>query len=142
MHVSVDRRLLVIGLVLFVNDLGVGLILPLLPFMAVGLGATPLVVGLFISTLPFFSILAGPPLGVLSDRYGRRPVLLLSVAGTVVGFLLLGIARTLPVLFLARVIDGASAGNTSTVRAAIADVTSREERVSGIGFTFAAESLG
>jgi DHA1 family tetracycline resistance protein-like MFS transporter len=100
------------------------------------------VVGLFVSTLPFFSTLAGPPLGVLSDKYGRRPALLISVAGTVVGFLLLGVARTLPLLFLARVIDGASAGNTSTVRAAIADITSRGNRVSGIGFTFAAESLG
>jgi DHA1 family tetracycline resistance protein-like MFS transporter len=137
-----NRRLIVMSLILLVNDLGVGLILPLLPFMAVGLGATPLVVGLFISTLPFFSILVGPPLGALSDRYGRRPILLLSVAGTVIGFLLLGVARTLPLLFLARVVDGASAGNTSTVRAAIADVTSHEERTRGLGFTFAAESLG
>jgi DHA1 family tetracycline resistance protein-like MFS transporter len=139
---SMDKRLVVISLILFVNDLGVGLILPLLPFMAVGLGATPLIVGLFVSALPFFSILAGPPLGVLSDKYGRKPVLLLSVAGTVTGFLLLGVARTLPLLFLARIIDGASAGNTSTARAAIADITSRERRVAGIGFTFAAESLG
>jgi MFS family permease len=104
-----DKRLVVISLILFVNDLGVGLILPLLPFMAVSLGATPLIVGLFLSTLPFFSILAGPPLGVLSDKYGRKPVLLVSVAGTVAGSLLLGVARTLPLLFLARIIDGASA---------------------------------
>jgi MFS transporter, DHA1 family, tetracycline resistance protein len=137
-----DRRLVVISLILFVNDLGVGLILPLLPFMAVSLGATPLSVGLFLSTLPFFSILAGPPLGVLSDKYGRKPVLLFSVAGTVAGFVLLGVARTLPLLFLARIIDGASAGNTSTARAAIADITSRKQRVSGLGFTFAAESVG
>jgi MFS family permease len=139
---SIDRRLVVMSLILLTNDLGVGLILPLLPFMAVGLGATPLIVGLFISTLPFFSILAGPPLGVLADRYGRKPILLLSVAGTVTGFLLLGVVRTLPLLFLARIVDGASAGNTSTVRAAIADITSREERTTGLGFTFAAESLG
>src|SRR5207253_7725174 len=99
---SMDRRLVVISLILFVNDLGVGLVLPLLPFLAIGLGATPFVVGLFISTLPFFSILAGPLLGVLSDKYGRRPVLLLSVAGTVTGFVLLGVAQTLPLLFLAR----------------------------------------
>lgn len=137
-----DRRLAVISLILLVNNLGIGLILPLLPYMAIHLGANPLVVGFFISTLPFFSILAGPPLGILSDKYGRRPVLLFSVAGTVVGFLLLGVAQTLPLLFLARIVDGASAGNTSTVRAAIADITSREQRVSGIGFTFAAESLG
>jgi DHA1 family tetracycline resistance protein-like MFS transporter len=138
----VDRRLLVIALILFVNALGAGLILPLLPFFGVAMGAGPLAIGLLIATLPLFATLAGPPLGALSDRLGRRPVLLGSVAGSVVGFLLLAAANTLPMVFLSRVIDGVSAGNTSTARAAIADITSREARVSGLGITFAMESLG
>jgi MFS transporter, DHA1 family, tetracycline resistance protein len=137
-----DRRIFIISLIIFVNVLGVGLILPLLPFFALNLGASPLVIGFFIAALPFFSFLSGPPLGVLSDRYGRKPILLISIAGTVLGFLLLGVAQTLPLLFLARIIDGASAGNMSTAKAAIADITSREERVTKLGFTFAAESLG
>ncbi len=137
-----DKRLWIITLIIFVNVLGVGLILPLLPFFALNLGASPLVIGFFISTLPFFSFLSGPPLGVLSDRYGRKPILIFSIAGTVVGFILLGVAKTLPMLFLARIVDGISAGNMSTAKAAIADITSREERVTKLGFTFAAESLG
>lgn len=137
-----NQRLWIISLIIFVNVLGVGLILPLLPFFADHLGASPLVIGFFMSTLPFFAILSGPPLGALSDKYGRKPVLLVSIAGTVVGFLLLGAAKTLPVLFLARIIDGISAGNMSTAKAAIADITSKEERVTSLGFTFAAESLG
>lgn len=137
-----DRRLFIITLIIFVNVLGSGLILPLLPFFAENMGANAVVVGLFISTYPFFSILAGPPLGVLSDKYGRKPVLLISIVGSIIGFVLLGVATSLPLLFLSRVIDGVSAGNMSTAKAAIADITSREERVSKIGFTFAAESLG
>ncbi len=137
-----DKRIWIIALILFINVLGNGLILPLLPFFAQNLGAGPLLIGLFISTLPFFSTLSGPPLGVLSDKYGRRPVLLFSLAGTVAGFALLGAAQSLPLLFLSRAIDGISAGNMSTAKAAIADITTQEERVSKLGLTFAAESLG
>ena len=137
-----DARVLVIASILFVDALGSGLILPLLPFLALELGASPLVLGLLIATLPLCATLSGPPLGSLSDRYGRKPVLVVSMAGTVVGFALLGAARTLPLLFLARIIDGASAGNVTTARAAIADITSRQERVAGIGVTYAMSSLG
>jgi len=137
-----DRRLVNIAAILFINDLGVGLILPLLPFIALHLRAGPLTVGLLMATLPLFSTFAGPPLGALSDRYGRRPILLVSIAGTVVGFLILGLANTVVLLFLARVVDGVSAGNTSTARAAIADITPEGQRTAGIGLAFAAESLG
>jgi DHA1 family tetracycline resistance protein-like MFS transporter len=139
---QVNRRLFVISLILFVNVTGYGLILPLLPFFADNLGAGPLVVGLFISTFHLFAMIAGPFLGEFSDRFGRKPILLVSTAGTVIGFLLLGVAQTLPILFLARIIDGISAGNSSTARAVIADITPKESRVSRLGFTFAAESLG
>jgi DHA1 family tetracycline resistance protein-like MFS transporter len=139
---AIDARLVVVALVLFVNALGSGLILPLLPFFAIHLGASPIVIGLLIATLPLFATLSGPPLGALSDRYGRKPILVLSVAGTLAGFLLLGVAQTLPLVFLARIVDGASAGNTATARAAIADITSRQARAAGIGVAFAMESLG
>jgi MFS transporter, DHA1 family, tetracycline resistance protein len=138
----VDSRLAIIALVLFVNNLGNGLILPLLPFYAIDTGASPLVIGALVATLPCFATLSGPPLGALSDHYGRKPILAVSVAGTLAGFLLLGVAHSLPVVFLARIVDGVSAGNTSTARAAIADITSRETRSAGLGITFAVESLG
>jgi len=138
----VDGRLVVVALILFVNALGSGLILPLLPFFATEMAASPFAVGLLIATLPLCATLVGPPLGVLADRHGRRPVLLFSVAGTLIGFVLLGVAQTLPVVFLARAVDGASAGNTSTARAAIADITPRKARAGGLGVTFAMESLG
>jgi DHA1 family tetracycline resistance protein-like MFS transporter len=137
-----DRRLVVIALILFVNDLGTGLILPLLPFYAIDMAASPFAIGVLIATLPLCATLSGPPLGALSDRFGRKPILVLSVAGTLAGFLLLGVAHTLPLVFLARIVDGVSAGYTSTARAAIADITSREARATGLGLTFAAESLG
>jgi DHA1 family tetracycline resistance protein-like MFS transporter len=137
-----DRRLFTITLIIFVNVLGSGLILPLLPFFAEAMGANAVVVGLFISTYPLFSILAGPPLGVLSDKYGRKPILILSIIGSIIGFILLGVATSLPLLFISRIIDGISAGNMSTAKAAIADITTREERTTKLGFTFAAESLG
>jgi len=139
---NADRRLWIIALILFINVLGTGLILPLLPFFAINMGASPLTIGFFVSTLPFFAILSGPPLGILSDRYGRKPILLFSLAGTVLGFILLGVAQSLPLLFLSRVVDGISAGNMSTAKAAIADITPKEERVAKLGITFAAESLG
>src|SRR5438132_14389845 len=94
---GLDRRVLVIALVLFVNALGSGLILPLLPFFAIELGASPLAIGLLIATLPLCATLSGPPLGTLSDRYGRRPILLISIAGSLVGFLVLGLAESLPI---------------------------------------------
>jgi MFS transporter, DHA1 family, tetracycline resistance protein len=106
------------------------------------LGASPVVIGLFIAIYPFCSILAGPYLGALSDRYGRKPVLIFSLVGTVAGFFLLGTAKTLLLVFLARIIDGFSAGNGSTARAAVADMTSKGQRTSKIGTTFAMESLG
>lgn len=137
-----NSRLFVISLILFVNVTGYGLILPLLPFFADNLGASPLMVGLFISTFHFFAMIAGPFLGEFSDKFGRKPILLVSTAGTMIGFLLLGVAQTLPLLFLARMIDGISAGNSSTARAVIADISPKERRVSRLGFTFAVESLG
>jgi DHA1 family tetracycline resistance protein-like MFS transporter len=137
-----NRRLAIIALILFVNALGSGLVLPLLPFYAIEMGASPLAIGVLIATLPFCASLSGPPLGALSDRYGRKPILVVSVAGTLAGFLLLGVAQTLPLVFLARIVDGLSAGNTSTARAAIADITSREARAGALGVTFAMDSLG
>src|SRR5262245_66658619 len=108
--------LLSIFLIVFVDVLGLTIILPLLPFYAESMGATPRIVGLLVSAYAICQLIAGPPLGQLSDRVGRRPVLLVSQMGTFSGFLILAWAQTLWVVFLARIIDGLTAGNLTVAQ--------------------------
>jgi MFS family permease len=131
--------LLPIFLIVLVDILGYTIILPLLPFYAEHMGATPLVVGLIISSFAVCQFVAGPLLGRISDHVGRRPVLIVSQLGTLIGFLILANARVLWLVFLARMIDGLTAGNLSLAQAYIADVTKPSERsksfaVIGIAF--------
>ncbi len=122
--------------------LGFGIILPLLPYYVESLKAGPMTVGLIMATYSLFQLLSAPILGELSDKYGRRPILLFSIGGTALSFGLLGIATTLPMLFISRIIDGASGGNIATAQAYIADITSKEERTQSMGMMMAAFSLG
>src|SRR5690349_17458482 len=131
--------LLPIFLVVVVDILGLTIMLPLLPFYAEHFGASPSVVGLLVSTYALCQLIAGPVLGQLSDRIGRKPVLTASQIGTFVGFLVLIWAPNLAVVFVARIIDGLTAGNLSIAQAYIADVTAPKERtrafaVIGIAF--------
>src|SRR5262245_36148935 len=87
-------------------------------------------------------LIFSPILGRLSDRYGRRPVLLISIIGTGIGFLILGFANQLWMLFVGRILDGITGGNISTAQAYIADVTTKEERAKGMGLIGAAFGLG
>src|SRR5262249_2197970 len=134
--------LLSIFLIVLVDVLGLTIILPLLPFYAESMGASPRVVGLLVSAYAVCQLLAGPPLGHLSDRIGRRPVLLVSQIGTCIGFLILGYAQTLWVVFLARIIDGLTAGNLTVAQAYIADVTEAEKRTRAFGIIGIAFGLG
>ncbi|MDR7543245.1 MAG: MFS transporter [Armatimonadota bacterium] len=137
-----DRPLLVIFLIVLVNLVGFGIVIPLLPFFATGLGASPFEVGLIFASFSVAQLLAAPILGDLSDRYGRRPVLIFSLCGTVVSFVVLALARSVPAVFAARIIDGLSGGNISTARAYIGDVTTVENRARGYGLIGAAFGLG
>ncbi len=139
---AIERPLLIIFLVVFVNLLGFGIIIPLLPFYAEDLGASPAVVGLLFAAYSISQLIAAPILGDWSDRWGRRPVLLISLLGTVASFVMLALARNIPMLFAARIIDGLSGGNISTARAYIADVTTEENRARGFGLIGAAFGLG
>jgi DHA1 family tetracycline resistance protein-like MFS transporter len=136
------RPLLVIFLTIFVNLVGFGIIIPLLPFYAETFGASPFVVGLLFASFSISQLVASPVLGELSDRYGRRPVLIFSLIGTVLSFVMLAVAQSLVMLFAARVVDGLSGGNITTARAYIADVTAEEDRARAFGILGAAFGLG
>src|SRR5204863_3839410 len=127
------RPLLIIFLTIFVNLIGFGIIIPLLPFYAETFGASPVVIGLLFAAYSICQLLAAPILGDSSDRYGRRPVLLFSLLGTVVSFVMLAMAHNIIMLFVARIVDGLSGGNISTARAYVADVTEPEERARAYG---------
>jgi DHA1 family tetracycline resistance protein-like MFS transporter len=138
----VTRPLLVIFLTIFVNLVGFGIIVPLLPFYAETFGASPFAIGLLFAVFSLCQLIAAPVLGEWSDRYGRRPVLILSLAGTVVSFVMMALAHTFALLFLARIVDGLSGGNISTARAYVADVTEPKDRARAYGFIGAAFGLG
>lgn len=131
-----------IFLVVAVDVFGFTLVMPLLPFYAEHLGASPLVVGLLAAAFAVCQFVAGPILGRFSDRIGRRPVLLLSQVGTFIGFIVMGFSTTLLVLFIARIIDGVTAGNLSIAQAYISDVTKPEERTKAFGMIGIAFGLG
>jgi DHA1 family tetracycline resistance protein-like MFS transporter len=154
------KRLLTVFIIVFVDLLGFGLILPLLPFYADNYGASPFVVGLLAGSYAAAQLIGAPVLGRLSDRHGRRPILLISIAGTAAGFLLLGLADPLgralagdspasttnvfilAILFLSRTLDGLTGGNISVAQAYITDVTDEENRARGLGLIGAAFGLG
>jgi DHA1 family tetracycline resistance protein-like MFS transporter len=115
---------------------------PLLPFYAETFGASPIAIGLLFAVFSLCQLVAAPILGDLSDRYGRRPILILSLVGTVVSFVLLAIAQSLTMLFIARVVDGLSGGNISTARAYVADITEPQDRARAYGLIGAAFGLG
>jgi len=127
---------------IFLDMVGFGIVIPVLPLYAERFGASPTVVGLLLGIYSAMQCVFAPILGRLSDRVGRRPVLLVSVIGTSAGFLLMGAANSLVLLFAARIIDGITGGNISTAQAYIADVTPPEQRSRGMGLIGAAFGLG
>jgi DHA1 family tetracycline resistance protein-like MFS transporter len=161
-------RLLNIFLVVFIDLLGFGLILPLLPYFAGQYGASPFLIGLLVASYAAAQFIGAPLMGRLSDRFGRRPVLVLSIAGTALGFLLLGLAEPLGkalaslvlsnptpeqlqtlqygailgVMFISRVLSGLTGGNITVAQAYIADVTDAQNRAKGLGLIGAAFGLG
>ncbi len=137
-----SRPLLIIFLTILVNLIGFGIIIPLLPYYAEQFGASPLVIGLLFAIYSLCQLLAAPALGDLSDRWGRRPILIFSLVGTVVSFVMLALAHSVVMLFLARIVDGLSGGNISTARAYVADITEPKDRARAYGLIGAAFGLG
>jgi DHA1 family tetracycline resistance protein-like MFS transporter len=136
------KKVLPVFVIVLIDLLGMTVIIPLMPLYAAAFGANALVIGLLGATYPAMQFIGAPILGRLSDRYGRKPVLLVSQFGTLIGFLVLGFSNALWMLFLSRIIDGLSGGNISTAQAAITDSTNDKNRTQGLGLIGAAFGLG
>ena len=129
-------------LIVFVDLVGFGIVIPLLPFYAEHFGAGPEVVTMVMASYSLAQLVMAPLWGRLSDRIGRRPVLMASMAGSVVSYLLLAWAPSLAILIVARFAAGAMAGNIAAAQAYVADVTPPERRAQGMGLIGAAFGLG
>ncbi|HEX3480768.1 MAG TPA: MFS transporter [Kofleriaceae bacterium] len=134
--------LLPIFLVVLVDVLGFTIVYPLLPFYAEHFHATPLIATTLVSVYALCSLFSTPVIGRLSDQFGRRRLLLVSQAGTCAGFLVIGFANGLPMLFLGRILDGLTAGNLSTAQAYISDRTRPENRARAFGLIGIAFGVG
>lgn len=138
--------LLLILVIAFLNTAGATLVMPVLPFItqryAADPGSVSLWVGVLASAYSLFSLVAAPALGKLSDRIGRKPVLLVCLVGSAIGYVIFGIGGALWVLLASRVIDGITGGNISTIYAYLADVTPPEERAGRFGLAGAVAGVG
>jgi multidrug resistance protein len=134
--------LVIIFFTVFIDLLGFGIIIPLLPFYAEHFGASALVVGLLSTSFSLAQFLFAPFWGWLSDRIGRRPVILAGLLGSAVSYALFAVATSLPLLFAARTLAGIAGANIPTAQAFIADVTPPEKRARGMGIIGAAFGLG
>lgn len=128
--------------IVFIDLIGFGIAIPLLPFYGERFGASPAVVTMLLATFSFAQFLMAPVWGRLSDRYGRKPILLTSLCFSITSYLWIGLAGGLWMLFAARFLAGAGAGNIAAAQAYIADVTPPERRAKGMGMIGAAFGLG
>ncbi len=135
------KEYITILIILITEVLGFSLILPFLPFYAQEFGASPLVIGLLLTTFSLFQFISAPIMGRLSDQYGRRPLLMISQFSTFLGFVILGFANSLWLIFLSRIVDGLFGSNFTIAQAYLSDISSKKDRakafaISGIAFGF------
>ncbi|MGQ9813725.1 MAG: MFS transporter [Candidatus Roseilinea sp.] len=126
----------------FLDLLGIGILIPVIPYLVQQYSTDALMVGLLSLSYSAAQFVAAPVLGALSDRYGRRPLLVLSVLGSAIGYVVFGLAGSLAMLFLGRIIDGFTGGNISIAQAYIADVTPPKDRAKNFGLIGAAFGMG
>ena len=134
--------LLVLFLTVFIDLIGFGMVIPFLSFYAREYGASGIAVGAVVGIYSIMQFFFAPVWGRLSDRVGRRPILLISLTASFTGYLMFGFARSMEILFLSRVIAGIGGANIGTAQAYIADSTSPENRAKGMGLIGAAFGLG
>jgi DHA1 family tetracycline resistance protein-like MFS transporter len=136
------NRLGVIFLTVLIDLIGFGIVIPLLPFYALNYGANSSQVGFLVSSFSLMQFIFNPVWGRISDRVGRRPVILLSVFGSFLSYLIFAFARSLEVLFVSRMLAGLMGANIATAQAYIADITPPEERAKGMGIVGAGFGIG
>lgn len=139
---SSRKTLLVVFLTVFLDLIGFGIIIPIQPFFAIALGATPSLVTLLGASFSLMQFVFSPLWGRLSDRIGRRPVMLVSILLTSIGYFVFGLSHSLAWLFFARMLSGFGSANLGAAQAIIADSTTPETRAKGMGLIGAAFGLG
>ncbi len=143
MNSSVEiRKLWVLLMAAFVDMMGYAMVFPLLPFYAVRFGGSPQVIGWMVASFSIAQVAASPLWGRFSDKWGRRPGLLIGLAGSALAFLIFGFANSLWLLFVSRVAQGASGGTTGIMQAYIGDSVPPEDRAKALGWLSAATSAG
>ncbi len=137
-----NKLILVLFLTVFIDVIGFGIIIPLLPFYAENFGASPVMITLLFSCYSLMQFLFAPLWGSLSDRLGRRPILLLSLSGSCISYLWCGLANSLWMLFASRLLAGFMGGTIVTAQACISDITTPDNRTKGMGMIGASLGLG
>jgi len=136
------RRLAVLIAVNFVDMIGFMIVLPLLPFYALKLDASPEIIGQLIASFSIAQLLAAPLWGRVSDRYGRRPALLIGLGASAAAYVVFGLASSVWLLFLSRLVQGAGGGTTGVAQAYVADTVAPGDRARALGWLSAATSAG
>ena len=137
-----NKHLIIIFIIMFTEVLGFSIVIPVIPFLGLSLGLNALQIGLIMSVFSFSQLFASPITGKLSDRFGRKPILLVSQTSTLIGFLLLGIANTVWLLIAARLVDGLIGSNMTVSQAYISDVTTPQDRTKIYGYSSAVFGAG
>src|SRR5215217_3004499 len=135
-------KLVVLMITAFIDMVGTLMIIPLLPFYAKEFGANGLVVGLLVSSFSIAQLVSAPMWGRFSDRYGRRPALLVGLGASALAYGVFAYADSLWLLFLSRLVQGAGGGTVSVIQAYVADAVKPEERAKGLGWLSAATNAG
>jgi len=137
-----DKRLLIIFMIQFTEVLGFSSVMPLIPILGIDLGLSKFQVGLILSIFSLCQLFASPITGKLSDRFGRKPLLLFSQTSTLIGFILLGFANNVWILIAARLVDGLLGSNMTVTQAYISDVTTHNQRTKTYGYSSAVFGAG
>src|SRR5919108_5419678 len=135
-------KLVVLMVTAFVDMVGLLMVLPLLPFYAKALGGSGFIVGVLISSFAIAQLLASPFWGRFSDRYGRRPALLIGLSASAIAYVVFGLAASVWLLFLSRLVQGAGGGTTGVAQAYVADTVQPGDRARALGWLSAATSAG